>query len=116
MKTTTKISPKEVAQRIDNSASRRTTGRNSVDYILELDAPTDFPSMVEVGEEFGRALDEALRFLGWQRYVVGHYCSKATFEAHLTKPGTGVKIEIISSFFLGPFTQISNNPTPYLGD
>jgi hypothetical protein len=96
------MTPQEIASKIDNLAHLKPDAPSSICGILD----TEFPRMVEVGEEFGRALEDQLRYMGWENYLTHSYCSKATFESHLHKKGTGIKVSIISSVFFGTFTQI----------
>jgi len=97
------MTSQEIAYKIDNLAHLKPTSPTSIQCILD----TDFPHQVEEGAEFGRALQDELRFLGWENFLSYSSCTKATFEAHLRKKFTGTHVEIISSVFLGEFTQIT---------
>jgi hypothetical protein len=95
--------PKEIAENIDNYAFYDDNACNSIKFMM-LDK--DFPSQVDEGSEFGRALASHLRDMGWEHYIPLSHCTKATFEAHLRKRGAKVRVVIISSCFMGSFTQI----------
>lgn len=60
---------------------------------------------VDVGTGFGQSLATLLYKNGWSDYETRSRCKVASCEFHLQKNGRVV--EIISSFFLGPFTQIN---------
>jgi hypothetical protein len=95
--------PKEIAENIDNYAFYDDSACNSIRFIL---GDKDFPSQVDEGSEFGKTLAGYLRELGWEHYVPLSHCTKATFEAHLRKRGAKIRVVIISSCFMGSFTQI----------
>jgi len=94
--------PKQIAEYIDNHAHFDPHAPNSIKFIL--DDKDLIPHQVEAGAEFGKALDDALRDLGWERYLTHSYCKKAPFEANLHKRDCSLKVSIISSVFFGHFT------------
>lgn len=96
------VSPEKIAAQITNQTELNKLGKtlNSISMMFDV----DYPTMVDIGSEFGRALTSELYRLGWVDTQSYSYCTKATFESHLKKDG--FKVNIISAQFLGPFTQI----------
>jgi hypothetical protein len=68
-------------------------------------AGTETDNSWEEGGAFAAELAAELSKLGWKRATSYSECSKASYEKHL-QHGTR-RIEIISSSFLGVFTQIT---------
>lgn len=74
------------------------------EIVAKVEQGGTFYEQVEEGTQFGRDVAALLRERGWKAYSSLSACKVATFETHLKKGAR--KIEIVSSFFLGPFTEV----------
>ena len=75
-----------------------------------LDNASDYDrKQVDEGSSLGNKVSDALRELGWKTAKSYSRCTKATFEAHLEKDG--MRVEIVSSVFMGSFTMFSVRPS-----
>lgn len=65
------------------------------------------PQPVQMDGLYARRMHEEMLRNGWKPTGSRSYCSKSFFEANLKKDHASMNI--LESFFLGPFTQVQSN-------